>query len=75
MTMKHPQLNTLLHIGESNFYSLMSDSNRKLMAYDFKKKKISCTQISIGEKRSQMAETSETLDLKNKQVETLVPLF
>lgn len=37
--MKHPQLNTLLHIGESNFYSLMSDSNRKLMAYDFKKKK------------------------------------
>lgn len=46
------------------------------MAYDFKKKKkISCTQISIGEKRSQMAETSETLHLKNKQVETLVPLF
>lgn len=77
MTMKHPQLNTLLHIGESNFYSLMSDSNRKLMAYDFKKIKNSCTQISIGEKkkRSQMAETSETLHLKNKQVETLVPLF
>lgn len=45
------------------------------MAYDLKKKIISCTQISIGEKRSQMAETSETLHLKNKQVETLVPLF
>lgn len=56
----------------------MSDSNRKLMAYDFKKIKNSCTQISIGKKKkkkSQMAETSETLHLKNKPVETLVPLF
>lgn len=52
----------------------MSDSNRKLMAYDLKKKKFHVHKLASG-KKSQMAETSETLHLKNKQVETLVPLF